>query len=88
MRVQFTQILSIGVICALSRESGVTDHYAETEQEAFETGRDIVASFNVEPVSSPEGFDEPLYDPAELLGIIPHKDQHTMDMYKVLLRAY
>jgi 3-methylcrotonyl-CoA carboxylase beta subunit len=65
------------------RLSGLTDHYAETEEEAFETGRDIVASFNVDPVVLPEQYDEPAFDPTELLGLIPPKDQHLMDMYQV-----
>ncbi|ELT91631.1 hypothetical protein CAPTEDRAFT_181443 [Capitella teleta] len=67
-------------------KSGLTDHYAETEEEAFETGRDIVASFNVDPVRLPEGYDEPAFDPEELIGLIPCSEQHFMDMYQVIAR--
>lgn len=66
--------------------SGCSDHYASTEPEAFTMVRDIVASLNLLPKSTPEPGDEPLYDPLELLGIIPDKDQHTMDPYKIIAR--
>ena len=41
--------------------------------------RDIVASLNQPAKATLEPGDEPLYDPFELLGIIPDKDQHMMD---------
>ena len=67
----------------MNRVSGCTDHFSGTEQEAFETSRDIVPTFNIEPQQAPTDYSEPLYDPEELNGIIPDKDQHTMDMYQV-----
>ena len=63
--------------------SGCTDHFASTEEEAFSIARDAVAAFNIEPLQNTENYDDPVYDPDELLGIIPCKDQHTLDMYKV-----
>ena len=63
--------------------SGCTDHYAATEEEGFECGRDVVATFNIPETIEPEGYEEPLYDPSELPGLIPQSQQHTMDMYKV-----
>ena len=66
-----------------SSVSGCTDHFAVDEQEAFAIARDVVAGFNIEPLSSSEDYDDPAYAADELLGIIPCKDQHTMDMYKV-----
>ena len=63
--------------------SGCTDYYSKTEEEAFETSRDIVATFNIEPVVYSDDYDEPLFDTSDLLGLIPKDNQHTMDMNKV-----
>ena len=65
--------------------SGCTDHFSGTEEEAFATSRDVVATFNIDPQDAPSDYSEPLYDPSELGGIIPNKDQHTMDMYQVII---
>jgi acetyl-CoA carboxylase carboxyltransferase component len=64
--------------------SGCTDYFAGTEAEAFATGRDVVATFNIAPAGEGSVGEEPAYEPAQLAGIIPapHR-QHTMDMYKV-----
>ena len=43
----------------------------------------MVATFNMPEPVEPEQFDEPLYDVQDLIGIIPSKDQHTMDPYQV-----
>lgn len=69
-----------------SRVSGVTDYYAETEQEAFEFGRSSVAAFNIEPVSARGTFREPIYDADELLGIIPTSQDQVMNMHKIISR--
>lgn len=66
--------------------SGCSDHYASTEPEAFTMVRDIVASINQLPAPMSESGDEPLYDPLELLGIIPAEGQHNMDPYKIIAR--
>lgn len=66
--------------------SGCTDYFTGTEQEAISISRDVVSAFNVNPPESPQNYDEPLYDPEEITGIIPNKDQHTMDMYQVSLK--
>ena len=64
--------------------SGCTDHFSGTEEEAFHTSRDIVSTFNIDVMPSPEHYAEPLYDVEELAGIIPAQQQHTMDAYQVL----
>ena len=70
--------------CRCFSVSGCTDHYAATEAEAFTLGRDIVSSFNIKPNEEPTGYDEPLYSPDELPGLIPDmNEQHTMDCYQV-----
>ena len=63
--------------------SGCTDHFAATEEEGFQLGRDIVSTFNVPEQAVPADYEEPLFDPAELPACIPGLDQHNMDMYKV-----
>ena len=72
------------ICCCCSSVSGCTDHYAATEAEAFTLGRDIVSSFNIKPNEEPTGYDEPLYSPDELPGLIPDmNEQHKMDCYQV-----
>ncbi len=77
---RFSQVKSFSTFSV----SGCTDHFADTEEEGFKCGRDVVATFNIPETVEPEGYDEPVYDPNELLGLIPHAQQHTMDMHKVL----
>lgn len=54
------------------RVSGCSDHFAPSEEEAYECIRNVVSTLNWEPV--PEGDrepDSPLYSPEELLGLAP-----------------
>ncbi len=71
-----------------SRQSGVTDHYAEDDRHALEIARSIVAHLNrVKSVSldlaAPE---EPLYDPKEIYGIIPADARQPYDVREVIAR--
>ncbi|XP_038068954.1 methylcrotonoyl-CoA carboxylase beta chain, mitochondrial-like [Patiria miniata] len=50
--------------------SGVMDHFAATEEDAFETGREIVASLNEQGPVEYEGWEEPLYSVDELPGLV------------------
>ncbi|PJF40395.1 MAG: methylcrotonoyl-CoA carboxylase [Phototrophicales bacterium] len=68
--------------------SGVADHYAENDEHAIQILRDIVATLNTKKrvnldVVPPE---EPLYDPEELLGIIPKTFRETYDVREVIAR--
>ena len=72
----------MSTLCCYST-SGCTDHFAETEEEGFQLGRDIVTTFNIPEQDEPSNYEEPLFDPAELPGCIPSTEQHTTDMYKV-----
>ena len=70
------------------RRSGVTDHYAETEEEALRIGRDLVenlgaAGFARGPVDAPE---EPLHDPAELGGVVPASTRTPYDVREIVCR--
>ena len=63
--------------------SGCTDYFSGTEEEAFETSRDVVATFNIYPLPASGDHEAPMYDPSEMEGIIPQKAQETLDMYQV-----
>ncbi|XP_029642121.1 methylcrotonoyl-CoA carboxylase beta chain, mitochondrial-like [Octopus sinensis] len=69
-----------------SSMSGCSDHYADTEDEAFSITRDIVATLNLAPCENTSVSPPPYYDPSELLGLIPEENQHAMDPYKIIAR--
>lgn len=71
-----------------SATSGVTDHFAEDDQDALEICRDIVSHLNrtkKTPVlmRTPQ---EPKLDPEELLGIIPSDSRLPFDVREVIGR--
>ena len=71
-----------------SRQSGVTDHYAENDRHALEIARSIVAHLNRTKsvsldVAAPE---QPLYDPKEIYGIIPADPRQPYDVREVIAR--
>lgn len=67
--------------------SGCTDYFAQTEEEGFQIGRDTVAGFNLPDPMGPQLEPcDPLFDPEELDGLIPAKDQHNMDILQVIAR--
>ncbi|ABC22743.1 propionyl-CoA carboxylase [Rhodospirillum rubrum] len=70
------------------RISGVTDHYAEDDRHALALARRVVATLNRTKrvglaLRPPE---EPLYDPAELYGIIPTDTRKPYDVREVIAR--
>ena len=68
--------------------SGCTDYYAETEEEGFQMGRDAVAGFNLpDPLAPQLEPCDPIYDPGDLEGLIPVRDQHLMDIHQVFFAA-
>jgi 3-methylcrotonyl-CoA carboxylase beta subunit len=71
-----------------TRISGVADHFAVDDEHALQIVRDIVATLNTHKqvaldVQPPE---EPLYDPAELYGIIPATFKVAYDVREVIAR--
>ncbi len=71
-----------------TRLSGVADHLAENDAHALELARRVVANLNRvrppgPPVAEPE---EPLYDPAELDGIIPSDTRKPWEVREVIAR--
>ena len=71
-----------------TRSSGVADHYAVDDEDALQQIRDIVATLNRRKIigldlQPPE---EPLYDAAELYGIIPTSYKVAYDVREVIAR--
>ncbi len=71
-----------------SRISGVTDHLAQTEEDALQICRNIVENLNSPQrpwvdVLEPE---DPQYDPSELYGVIPTDGKHPYDVHEVIAR--
>src|SRR5579871_1677805 len=71
-----------------SRVSGVTDHFAVSDEHALAIGRSIVANLNQRKhypwdVADPE---PPKYDPRELYGIVQHDGRKSYDVREVIAR--
>ena len=73
-----------------TRISGVADHYAHSDAHALAILRRIVANLNrraaPEVIRLLRPADEPLYDPAELHGIIPADARKPYDVREVIAR--
>ena len=70
------------------RTSGVTDHYAINDEHALAICRSIVSNlnrrkYNPWDISEPE---PPLYDPADLYGIIPKDSRKSYDVREIIAR--
>ncbi|HSL58368.1 MAG TPA: carboxyl transferase domain-containing protein [Acidimicrobiales bacterium] len=75
-----------------TRVSGVSDHLADTEAEAYGKLREICEATNQRRVDDPPGWldvaepEPPRYDPAELYGIISADDRIPFDATEVIAR--
>jgi 3-methylcrotonyl-CoA carboxylase beta subunit len=71
-----------------SRQSGVTDHYAENDAHALGIARRIVASLNTmkRPAVELRAPLPPVRDPAELYGIVPTDRRKPFDVREVIAR--
>ena len=70
------------------RESGVSDHYATNDREALDKIREIFAYLNRPPkqmVGMPE-IQDPIYDPEEILGIMPQDSRQPFDVREIIAR--
>ena len=78
-----------------TRLSGVADYLAEDDPHALALARRAVASLNWDGggvnlalrASINAAYDEPLYDPAELLGIVPADTRQPYDIREVIMRV-
>jgi 3-methylcrotonyl-CoA carboxylase beta subunit len=73
-----------------SRESGVTDHYANNDNHALELARGAVARLNrVKPVNMDVvNTVEPLYPASDLLGIVPKNVREQYDVREIIARVF
>ena len=71
-----------------SRTSGVTDHLALNDEHALALARRIIGNTNREklPEVVTREVMEPLYDPAEIRGIVPNDDRTPFDVREVIAR--
>jgi acetyl-CoA carboxylase carboxyltransferase component len=75
-----------------ARVSGVADHYAVSDEHALALAREIVYASasrmtQPEPPWEPEAPEEPLYDPADLYGIVPEDYAKGYDVREVIARV-
>ncbi|MEH6477367.1 MAG: carboxyl transferase domain-containing protein [Sneathiella sp.] len=71
-----------------TKVSGVSDHLAANEAEALARLRDIAANLNMErlPAFNINEFEEPLYSPEEITGVISHDRKIPYDVREVIAR--
>lgn len=68
------------------RSSGVVDYVAKNDIEALSMARQIVASLNRSEVKLWEDVQPPLYDAAELYGIVSQDLKHPYDVREIIAR--
>lgn len=72
-----------------TRLSGVADHFAVDDEHALALARSAVENLARTPPEPPWGLEkpeEPIYDPAEIYGIIPEDDRHGYDVREIIAR--
>merc|ERR1712034_254501 len=70
-----------------ARTSGLGDYFAVDELDALRIGRRIVARLNWRKAGpTPRPFTEPLFDPEELIGIVPPDLRIPFDPRDVIAR--
>ena len=71
-------------------KSGVADHFAETEEDALEQARHIVATLNYRPKHPGKFIKEevkaPLYKAEDIYGIIPQDTRQPFDVREIIAR--
>ncbi len=76
-----------------STVSGLVDHVAEDDRDAIRICREVVAAMRwgddwvPAVVDGPTGFDEPVYDPDELCGVVPVDASRAYDVREVVARV-
>jgi 3-methylcrotonyl-CoA carboxylase beta subunit/propionyl-CoA carboxylase len=71
-----------------ARTSGVADHYAHDEEEALARARDVVGTLTSRktPPWDVDPPEDPLFDPAQLGGIVPLTTRRAYDVREVIAR--
>jgi len=72
-----------------SKVSGLSDYFAQDEQEAIRMGREIVSHLNwrKQGYGPTKAADEPVHDVDEILGLISHDLRVPFDMREILART-
>jgi len=76
---------SLGGADVHCRISGVADYYAQNDEHALNLTRRVIQNLNASPLSA-HTFQEPLYPPEELYGIIPADPRYPFDVREVIAR--
>ena len=71
-----------------TRLSGVADHLAENDMHALALARGVVANLNwiKQPQLATQPARAPLFDPAELYGVIPTDSRKSFDVREIIAR--
>jgi acyl-CoA carboxylase subunit beta len=71
-----------------SRVSGLSDYLAEDEVDGIRMAREIISYFNLPKPPTPQQktFDDPVYDPDELLGIVSADVRVPFEVREVIAR--
>ncbi|MHC5063969.1 MAG: carboxyl transferase domain-containing protein, partial [Planctomycetota bacterium] len=71
-----------------TKKSGVSDHYAENEEQALNMCRSIIRHLNTRKPDqlATQPAEDPVYDAEELLGVLPADAKRQYDVREVLAR--
>jgi len=71
-----------------TRLSGVADHLAENDDHALALAREVVRHLGAPPAPSIERYaaEAPIYDPAEIPGIVPADTRQPYDVREIIAR--
>ena len=69
-----------------TRISGVADHLADHDDHALAIARNLVNHFPAQKPLAAASWQEPLYDPAELYGVVPSDLRKPYDVREVIAR--
>ncbi len=70
-----------------TRLSGVADYLAEDDAHALALAREAVRHLNLPPSRALAGFEDPAYDPDEILGVVPADLRTPYDIREVIARV-
>lgn len=66
--------------------SGVADHFAEDEEDAFSITRNIIENLNKKGYLKQEEYDGPFFNPSELYGIVSEDSRKPFNILEVIAR--
>jgi 3-methylcrotonyl-CoA carboxylase beta subunit len=72
-----------------TRQSGVADHYATSDEHALAIARNVIGHLHLRPPASPWAVarpEPPGSDPSELYGLVPEDFRHQVDARELIAR--